>query len=143
MQEDRPLTARRSAALPAAPSLSLLALATAALLLQCIAAVPADAAPKDAAHRVLALDRVSGSKVLDNGIELHSGSAIMQITALRDDVVRVRVGPEGTLPEDASWAVLPEAHTAKVIVTAANSGNAVGFRTAKLIVSVDRAPMAL
>ena len=24
----------------------------------------------------------------------------MQITALRDDVLRVRVGPEGTLPED-------------------------------------------
>ena len=31
----------------------------------------------------------------------------MQITALRDDVLRVRVGPQGHLPEDASWAVLP------------------------------------
>ena len=67
----------------------------------------------------------------------------MQITALRDDVLRVRVGPEGTLPEDASWAVLPEARTAKITVTAANSGDAVGFKTAKLIVSVDRATMAL
>jgi len=92
---------------------------------------------------VLTLDRVTASKALDNGIALHSGSAVMEITALRDDVIRVRVGPEGTLPEDASWAVLPEARTAKVTVTGANGGNAVGFKTAKLIVSVDRATMAL
>src|ERR1700747_2842385 len=130
MQEDRPLTARRSAAPPAAPSVSLLALATAALLLPCIAAVPAHAAPREAARAALVLDRVTASKALDNGIELHSGSAVMQITALRDDVLRVRVGPEGTLPEDASWAVLPEARTAKVTAAAANSGNAVGFKTA-------------
>ena len=65
------------------------------------------------------LDRVTASKPLENGIELHSGPAVMTITALRDDVLRVRVGPEGTLPEDASWAVLPEARAAKVTVTAA------------------------
>ena len=67
----------------------------------------------------------------------------MEITALRDDVLRVRVGPEGKLPEDASWAVLPEARTAKVTVTASNNRGAAGFKTAKLIVSVDRATMAL
>ncbi|MDQ1451555.1 MAG: alpha-glucosidase, partial [Acidobacteriaceae bacterium] len=140
MHEDRPLTARRFAALPAKPRLSLLALATAALLLP---GVSTHAAPKEAARSVLALDRVTASRGLENGIELHSGSAVMEITALRDDVVRVRVGPAGTLPEDASWAVLPEARTAKETVTEANSGNAVGFKTAKLLVSVDRATMAL
>jgi alpha-glucosidase len=140
MHEDRPLTARRFATLPAAPSLSLLALAAAALLLP---GVPGHAAPKEAARSVLVLDRVTASRALDNGIALHSGSAVMEVTALRDDVIRVRVGPEGTLPEDASWAVLPEARTAKVTVTGANGGNAVGFKTAKLIVSVDRATMAL
>ena len=40
----------------------------------------------------------------------------MQITALRDDVLRVRVGPAGALPEDASWAVLPASRTASVAV---------------------------
>ncbi len=82
----------------------------------------------EAPRTVLALNHVTASKALDNGIELHSGSAVMEITALRDDVLRVRVGPEGKLPEDASWAVLPEARTAKVMVTATNSGGAVGFQ---------------
>lgn len=103
---------------------------------------PAWAAPKET-RGSLRLDHVTASKPLENGIELHSGTAVMTITALRDDVIRVRVGAEGTFPEDASWAVLPEARTAKVTVTAANSGDTVGFKTAKLAVSVDRATMAL
>ena len=132
-----------SALLPVSASRSLLTLAIGVLLLPGLLAVPAHAAPKAAARPGLTLDRVTAAKTLDNGIELHRGSAVMQITALRDDVLRVRVGPEGTLPEDASWAVLPEARTAKVTVTAANSGDAAGFKTGKLIVSVDRATMAL
>src|SRR5260370_40426344 len=51
-------------------------------------------------------------KPLPNGIELTSGSTILQVTALRDDVLRVRAGHEGHLPEDASSAVLPDAPTA-------------------------------
>ena len=128
-----------SAALRFSVSRSLLALATAVLLLPGLLAVPAHAAPKEAARAALTLDRVTGSKALDNGIERQSGSAVMQITGLRDDVLRVRVGPQGTLPEDASWAVLPEARTAKVAVMAANSGDAVGFKTGKLIVKIGRA----
>ena len=50
-------------------------------------------------------------KALPNGIELTSGTTILQVTALRDDVLRVRAGHSGQLPEDASWAVLPEART--------------------------------
>ncbi|HEV3150371.1 MAG TPA: alpha-glucosidase, partial [Acidobacteriaceae bacterium] len=89
---------------------SLLTLPAAALLLPGV--MLAHAATREAARPILALDRVTASKALDNGMELHNGSAVMQITALRDDVLRVRVGPEGALPEDASWAVLPEARTA-------------------------------
>jgi alpha-glucosidase len=134
------LTLPCSAFLSASASRALLAVASATLLLPSLLAY---AAPKEAARAALTLDRVTAAKALDNGIELRSGAAIMQITALRDDVLRVRVGPAGALPEDASWAVLPEARTAKVTVTAANNGSAVGFKTAKLIVSVDRATMAL
>ena len=50
------------------------------------------------------LDRVTASRATANGIEIHSGPAVLQITALRDDVLRVRVGPAGQFPEDASWA---------------------------------------
>lgn len=89
------------------------------------------------------LDRVTASRATTNGIELHAGAAIVTITALRDDVLRVRVGPAGQLPEDASWAALKSARAASVTVTPESSAEAVGFRTAKLIVSVHRDPFAL
>ncbi|MDT7810490.1 MAG: alpha-glucosidase, partial [Acidobacteriaceae bacterium] len=92
---------------------------------------------------ILVLDRITGSKTLPNGIELRSGDAVMEITALRDDVLRVRVGPQGTLPEDASWAVLPQARTASVPVAPASDGAAAGFETKALRVKVARATMAL
>jgi alpha-glucosidase len=86
------------------------------------------------------LDRVTASRPTTNGIEIRSGSAVMQITALRDDVIRVRVGPAGQLPEDASWAVLPSSRTSTANVTPESSANAVGFRTAKLHVAVHKDP---
>ena len=89
------------------------------------------------------LDRVTGSHALVNGIEIHSGGAIVQITALRDDVVRVRVGPAGQLPEDASWAVLPSSRTSSVNVTPESNGGTVGFKTAKLHVAVHKDPLGL
>src|ERR1700758_3692668 len=63
------------------------------------------------------LSEFSGAKALPNGIEVSSGKAIIQITALRDDVIRVRIGRDGVLPEDASWAVLPSARQQRVTVT--------------------------
>ena len=89
------------------------------------------------------LDRVTASRPNANGIEIRSNSAIMQITALRDDVVRVRVGPSGQLPEDASWAVLSTSRTATVNVTPESSASAVGFKTTKLHVSVHKDPFGL
>jgi alpha-glucosidase len=89
------------------------------------------------------LDRVTASRATSNGIEIHAGSAIMLITALRDDVLRVRVGSAGQLPEDASWAVLPTSRTASVSVTPQSSSSSVGFETAKLKVSVRKDPLEL
>ena len=54
---------------------------------------------------------------LPNGIDIRSADAHEQITALRDDVLRVRIVRGGALPEDASWAVLPDARTSSVTVT--------------------------
>lgn len=123
----------------------LLVVATAVLLsgsLLHAAALHAAAKPAHSSA-VLVLDRITGSRALPNGIELHCGSAVMEITALRDDVLRVRVGAQGTLPEDASWAVLPQARTASVQVTPASDGTAAGFATKALKVKVDRGTMAL
>ena len=69
---------------------------------------------------------------LPNGIEITAAGTTLQITALRDDVLRVRASHDAPLPEDASWAVLPAARTASVAVTP----DADGFRTAKLRVTI-------
>jgi alpha-glucosidase len=88
-------------------------------------------------------DRVTASRPTSNGIEIRSGSAILQITALRDDVVRVRLGPAGQLPEDASWAVLSSSRTATVNVTPESNSASVGFKTAKLHVAIHKDPFGL
>jgi alpha-glucosidase len=89
------------------------------------------------------LDRITASRPLPNGIEIRCGAAILEITALRDDVLRVRVGPAGQLPEDASWAVLAASRTASVAVKQDSNGSAVGFKTAKLRVSVRKDPLEM
>jgi alpha-glucosidase len=89
------------------------------------------------------LQSVTGSTSLRNGIEIRSGDAIMQITALREDVLRVRVGPQGHLPEDASWAVLPAARSESTAVSAEEDASTIGFHTAALRVKIERATMRL
>ena len=63
---------------------------------------------------------------------------MLQVTALDDAVIRVRGGPGDSLPEDASWAVLPQARMARVPVTPVRAGRVVGFDTAALRVRVAR-----
>ncbi len=89
------------------------------------------------------LDRVTASRAINNGIEVRCGTAVMQIIALRDDVLRVRVGAAGQLPEDASWAVLAAARTSSVAVAHESGKDSVGFKTAKLRVTVYKDPLQL
>ena len=88
---------------------------------------------------VASFSSVSSAAPLANGVELHDGRLVMQITALRDDVLRIRASGTGVLPEDASWAVLAEARSASVSVSQDSDEKSVGFHTASLRVSVDRA----
>ena len=67
----------------------------------------------------------------------------MQILALRDDVLRIRVAPTGQMPEDASWAVLPASRTSSAAITQESNGTTVGFKTSKLRVSVHKDPLEL
>ncbi len=89
------------------------------------------------------LDHVTASKALPNGIEVRSGEATLVVTALREDVLRVRISATSELGEDASWAVLDEARKSQVAVKAANSEDAVGFTTAKLRVTIKRNPLEM
>jgi alpha-glucosidase len=68
-----------------------------------------------------------------NGFTATAGGTTLQVSALRDDVLRVRLWKGDAVPEDASWAVLPEARTSSVAVTP----DAHGFVTKALRVSVD------
>ncbi len=90
----------------------------------------------------LTLDAVTSFQPLRDGIELRSGSATLRITALRADILRIRIAP-GALPEDASWAVLPDARTKSVEVQSFQGASSVGFRTAVLDVGVERNPIRL
>ncbi len=82
-----------------------------------------------AATRALTPFAVAQSvEALPSGVRATAGGITIEITALRDDVVRVREGETGHMPEDSSWAVLPGAREAHVPVTV----EAHGFRTKML-----------
>ncbi len=123
-----------------------LSAASGALILAALAAplaFSANSAPAADSAQPILLNHVSSAQPMPNGIELHSGTAVMQITALRDDLLRVRVCATGTLPEDASWAVLANARAAAVPVQQDSNGKSVGFHTARLRVSIERKSMAM
>jgi alpha-glucosidase len=67
-----------------------------------------------------------------SGLELSTSTLTLRVDALRPDVLRVRVFPFGHPAEDASWAVLPGARTARIAVTPEPGG----FSTSALRVMV-------
>lgn len=89
--------------------------------------------------KILSFSSITSTAPLPNGIELHDGPLTMRITALRDDVLRIRASRVAVLPEDASWAVLPEARAASVEVIQDSNATVAGFHTASLRLTVDRA----
>jgi alpha-glucosidase len=121
----------RARTVPALRSLALLALVA-------IAGIISAQTPPSRPTPVLAFDRITSATPLANGIELRDGVLVVRITALRNDVLRIRAG-DGALPEDASWAVLAEARSAVIAVTAEINAASAGFSTASLRLRVDRA----
>jgi alpha-glucosidase len=88
--------------------------------------------------QIVTLDRVTASAPLPNGIDIREGTAHLQITALRDDVLRIRIASTQQLPEDASWAVLEHARHSSVSVTPEQNAESVGFATQLLHVAIER-----
>ena len=68
-----------------------------------------------------------------SGLTALADGVTLQVNALRDDVLRVRMWKGDAVPEDASWAVLPDARTSSVAVAADGHG----FSTKALRVTVD------
>lgn len=76
-------------------------------------------------------------KHLPNGIEVRNGNTVLQVLALRDDVLRIRESLTGQLPEDASWAVPSSVRKQSVNVTPEISSNLRGFHTKSLQVHIE------
>ena len=91
----------------------------------------------------VALEAVTGSAAQRDGIDVQAGSASLRVTALRDDIVRVRIAPGNMFPEDSSWAVLPEARARSVDVKPLQDATSVGFRTEALEVRIERSPLRI
>jgi len=93
--------------------------------------------------RLPAQEGLDRSKALPNGVEVHHGKMLLQVVALRDDVLRVREVLEGELPEDSSWAVPAQIRHQSVEVTPETAVDSVGFHTKVLRVRVERATLRL
>ncbi len=114
------------------------------LLLFLLAAAPSLPGQSGPANvTTVQLNHLTSFSALPNGIDLRDGDARMQIVALREDVVRVRVSRSRELAEDASWAVLKEPRQSRVAVTPTDTAEAVGFQTQVLRVSIDRQTLTL
>jgi alpha-glucosidase len=79
---------------------------------------------------------IAGLVNTKTGLEFTASGHTLRIDALRDTVLRIRVFPVGHPAEDASWAVLPTARTARVNVSSATNG----FQTDALRVEVVAGP---
>jgi alpha-glucosidase len=112
------------------------------LVIAAVASISAAAQTASSSQPATTLDAVTGSQPLRDGVEIQAGPAILRITALRDDILRIRIAP-GPLPEDVSWAVLPAARTKSIDVQPVQDDASVGFHTAALDVRVERNPLRL
>ena len=81
--------------------------------------------------------------VRSDGADIRSGSWFMRVTALTDDIVRVRAAAAGDLPEDASWAVPEKMRGRTVPVTVKQNADGVDLKTATLAVRIERSPLRL
>jgi alpha-glucosidase len=81
--------------------------------------------------------------VRSDAADIRSGSWFMRVTALTDDILRVRAAAAKDLPEDASWAVPGEMRGRSVHVTVKQNAEGVDFKTATLAVRIERSPLRL
>jgi alpha-glucosidase len=83
---------------------------------------------------------------LSDGMEVRSGSIRVRVTALADDILRVRITPSGEFGEDASWAVPAKVRGRSVpvgIIQNPDFTGSSGFRTAAVIVRIEADPLRL
>jgi alpha-glucosidase len=85
----------------------------------------------------------AGIAVRSDGADIHSGPWHLRVTALADDILRVRAAAAENLPEDASWAVTEPMRGRSVHVSVKQLTNGVEFHTAVLSVRIERLPLRI
>jgi alpha-glucosidase len=81
-----------------------------------------------------------------DGAEVHSGLFRLRVTAIAEDILRVRIAAPSEPSEDASWAVPAAIRTRAITVTAIPSAKAsavMAFRTNALDVRIEAEPLRL
>jgi alpha-glucosidase len=81
--------------------------------------------------------------VRSDGADIRSGSWFLRLTAITDDILRVRAAAARDLPEDASWAVPEEMRSRSVHVTVKQNDDGIDIKTATLAVRIERSPLRL
>ena len=76
---------------------------------------------------------------IKNGVEVSNGKARIRVTAITQSILRVRIAPDGSFPEDASWAVPADVRSKGVDVEL--TGN--GFLTGALDVRIGQDSLGL
>jgi alpha-glucosidase len=117
------------------------ALAAMVLLCGAIAARPMFGETK--ASQDCGLGAVENVETLPNGVRVIAAHGIEEIDVLRPDVLRVRISRSAHLPEDASWAVVPEAHRAKSSAKVESSASTITVATSSTTAAIDRSDLAL
>ena len=94
-----------------------------------------------AASLLVIVPAMAAAKPVDH-YTASAGGIKIEISAPRADIIRVRAG-EGSLPEDASWAVLPAARETRVPLEVSDKGGTTELDTGQLIVLIDDKTLAL
>ncbi len=84
-----------------------------------------------------------GTPAAPDGLALRSGALQIQVAALSDAVLRVRIGAAGELPEDSSWVVPAEWRARRAPIESWSRDDALGFDTAALSVRIERGSLRL
>ncbi len=102
------------------------------------------AAGRAAATALLLVAGASVARASEPGtLEVRRGAALVRVDALAPDILRVRVAPDGTLGEDASWSVPAGLRAGRAAVRDVSDKASAGMSTAALTVRVDRATLAV
>jgi alpha-glucosidase len=90
---------------------------------------------------VMSAQAADGIVIRSDGVDIHSAQWTLRVTALADDILRVRAAASGALPEDASWAVPEDMRARSVHVSAKRDADGVEFTTAAISVRIERSPL--